>query len=165
MKQVSISSESSKLDWTTKPVYIGAVLLLVQWGSLNRKSGNRLLQNGSYNFTVIALSWEKGSCGLWPPGEGVETQSLGTWLSSCAATMWGKSFVTLALAESFLFCSLFVFMLKKKYPVRHLASERHLALQPRERKDLICFSDGPETRKVYPYVQYFQLTYSTLGIL
>lgn len=46
MKQVSISSEFSKLDWTTKPVCIGAVLLLVQWGSLNRKSGNRLLQNG-----------------------------------------------------------------------------------------------------------------------
>lgn len=45
MKQVSISSESSKLDWTTKPVCIGAMLLLVQWAGLNRKSGDRLLQN------------------------------------------------------------------------------------------------------------------------
>ena len=45
MKQVSISSEFSKLDWTTKPVCTGAMLLLVQWAGLNRKSGDRLLQN------------------------------------------------------------------------------------------------------------------------
>lgn len=45
MKQVSISSEFSKLDPTTKLVHIGAALLLVQWAGLNRKSGDRLLQN------------------------------------------------------------------------------------------------------------------------
>lgn len=47
MKQVSISSEFSKLDPTTKLVHIGAVLLLVQWAGLNRKSGDCLLQNSS----------------------------------------------------------------------------------------------------------------------
>lgn len=120
MKQVSISSEFSKLDSTTKPVCIGAVLLLVQWGSLNRKSGNRLLQNGLQLHSNSTLLRKRELWALCPWGRSWDPVSRYLVEQSCYYNVRQK-FHDITTSSLFLFCSLFCSLfLKKNYPVRHL---------------------------------------------
>lgn len=118
MKQVSISSEFSELDWTTKPACVGAVLLLVQWGSLNRKSGNHLLQNSLQLHSNSTLLRKRELWAFAPWGRGWDPVSQYLVEQSCYYNVRQKfSDIT----TSSLFFSLFAFTLKKKYPLIQLS--------------------------------------------
>lgn len=69
---------SSLLDWTTKLVYIGAMLLLVQWAGLNRKSGDCLLQNNLqlYSHGIFLRKRELQALAAWGRNWDPVSQSL-----------------------------------------------------------------------------------------
>lgn len=126
MKQGSISSEFSELDWTTKPVCVGAVLLLVQGTGLNRKSGDRLLQNSLRLYRNGIFLRKRELQASAPRGRSWDPVSRFLIEHSSYYDLMQKfGDITTSIVFPF-FVVFFVFIKKKKglCSVRHLASER-----------------------------------------